>query len=207
MVVVKRELIDIVTRADRGIEWLDRCYESLQELKMEWTWHIVVRPGFIENVRNRNYERAVVHCAPPHPTVHEALCGINHYLDTVPSNSQWFFNLDDDNLMHPNFYKLEQMMPRHDILFFSQQDTPSSARLIVPGVLSPGSVDMSQFVARRTAMGNLRFWEVYRGDSYYLQELEIRAKGGWGHALQRIGYFYGLASYYNAQRHPFTDRP
>ena len=202
-----REVVDIVTRADRGTDWLDRCYESLQSLKVLWTWHLVVRPGFIENVRSRGYDRTIVHCAPHHHTVHEALCGINYYLDAVPTNGQWFFNLDDDNLMHPNFDHLEELMTQHDILFFSQQVTPSSARIIVPGVLSPCTVDMAQFVARRTAVGNLKFWEIYRGDSYYLQELAIRARGGMGFTPQRIGYFYGVASYYNAQRHPFTDRP
>jgi len=207
MLVVNRESVDVVTRADRGLDWLDRCYESLRPLRTKWTWHLVVRPGFIESVRNRGYERTVVHLAPNHPTVHEALCGINHYLDKVPNSGQWFFNLDDDNLMHSNFDHLEDMMVRHDILFFSQQVNPSSARLIVPESFSPGSVDMSQFTARRTAMGKLKFWEVYRGDSYYLQELSIRAKGGMGFTQQRVGYFYGVASYYNAQRYPFTDRP
>jgi hypothetical protein len=207
MIVVNKEPVDVVTRADRGIEWLDRCYESLIPLKIKWTWHIVVRPGFIVDARNRGYERTVVHLAPNHPTVHEALCGVNQYLANVPNVGQWFFNLDDDNLMHPNFDNLEETMSVNDIVFFSQQVTPTSARLIVPERFSPGCIDMAQFVARRTAMGRLKFWEVYRGDSYYIQELTLRAQGGMGLQPQRVAYFYGVASYYNAQRYPFTDRP
>lgn len=207
MIVVNREAVDVVTRADRGIEWLDRCYESLLPLKINWTWHIVVRPHFIQEARNRGYERTVVHLAPNHPTVHEALSGTNQYLANVPNIGQWFFNLDDDSLMHPNFDRLEPLMVNHDIVLFSQQVHPASARVIVPERFSPGCIDMAQFVARRTAMGRLKFWEVYRGDSYYIQELMLRAKGGMGFKVQRVAYFYEVASYYNAQRYPFTDRP
>ena len=185
----------------------DRCYESLLPLKINWTWHVVVRPSFVLDARNRGYERTVVHVAPNHPTVHEALCGINHYLMSVPNTGQWFFNLDDDNLMHPNFDRLEALMSCNDIVFFSQQVSPESARLIEPGKFVPGSVDMAQFTARRSAMGRLKFWEIYRGDSYYIQELAIRATGSMGFPVQRIAYFYEAASYYNAQRRPFTSRP
>ena len=196
--------IDIVTRASRGVDWLDRCYDSLRAIDLDWTWHIVAAPEVLHDTRAKAYLRTEVHMAPPHISAHDALCGVNSYLDNVPDSGQWFFNLDDDNLMHPNFNKLPTWADDRDVVLFSQHVHPQWRRIIDPNKLGPGHVDMAQFSAKRSTVGDLRFWNIYRGDSYFIQELVYRSQLK---SNESVSCCLEVMSYYNAQRHPFTERP
>jgi hypothetical protein len=196
--------VDIVTRASRGIDWLDRCYDSMQAIELDWTWRIVATPGMFQEATARAYKRTEVYAAPAHDSTHDALCAVNFYLDTVPDNGQWFFNLDDDNLMHPNFNKLATWGDGKELVLFSQHVHPQWSRILDRNNLGPGHIDMAQFSARRSAIGDLRFWNIYRGDSYFIQELVYRMSLK---SKESISYCFQVLSYYNAQRHPFTERP
>lgn len=196
--------VDIVTRASRGIDWLDRCHESLQAIELNVTWHIVATPNVVHDAIARAYARTEVHEAPNHSAAHDALCGVNHYLDTIPDRGQWFFILDDDNLMHPNFNKLPTWVEGPEVVLFSQHVHPQWRRIIDPNKLGPSHVDIAQFVAKRSVVDDLRFWNIYRGDSYFIQELVFRSQLK---AKESVTCCLEVMSYYNAQRHPFTERP
>ena len=56
-------------------------------------------------------------------------------------------------------------------------------------------IDMAQFCVKREIVNDLRFWEIYRGDGYFIMELYIRCKEN-GIQTQILSEIF---SYYNAQ--------
>ena len=93
-----KKLYHIVTRFTRNdIKWLDNCYKSIVNNNINYKWYII---GTKDSIDVSKYKNTIYLRFPDEPNW-KNLC--NYYLDIVPDEGQWFFILDDDNLLHPKF--------------------------------------------------------------------------------------------------------
>jgi len=186
--------LHIVTPCTRSQEFLYRCYESIRKLGIPYTWYIVTEESKNVVVPLDNYEN----------TFHlkSNLVGwkdmLNYYLNEVEDSGQWMYVLDDDNLMHENFAKLVPYMEYPQIagMTFSQRlDKENNVREMTPDSIVPMKIDQGQFLLRRSDIADLRYWNIYRGDGYFIMEFKIRMTAKGRHILM----VNDVASYYNAQ--------
>lgn len=121
---------------------------------------------------------------------------INLYLDCVPDVGQLVYFLDGDNIFHRAMVEvLKDVTEDVDMLVVDQEYAPGAFRKASMANLVVQQVDIAQVVFRRSFIGDLRAWSVYRNDGYLIQELTIRAKE-YGNRIACVNI---SASYWNAQ--------
>jgi hypothetical protein len=189
-----KNLYHIVTRftrnEDGSIRWLDNCYKSIISNDINYKWYII---GIEDDVDISKYKNTIYLKFPSKPNW-KNLC--NYYLDVVPDEGQWFFILDDDNLLHPNFKQLDDRIYNDTkLVIMSQLYEPDKIRVACEKNITVQKIDMAQFCIKREIINDLRFWEIYRGDGYFIMELYIRCRE---YGIQSQ-IFPEVFSYYNAQ--------
>ena len=186
--------LHIVTPCTRDQSFLDRCYESIRKLDIPYSWFIVTEESKNVGLSLDNYEN----------TFHlkSNLVGwkdmLNYYLNEVEDSDQWVYVLDDDNLMHENFTKLTPYMEYPQIagITFSQRlDKENNIREMNPESIAPMKIDQAQFILRRSDIADLRYWNIYRGDGYFILEFKIRM----GFKQRQMLVTNQVACNYNAQ--------
>lgn len=193
--------LHIVTPTTRSKEYLDRCYESIQQIKYNWKWFIVTNKNTYEHKIDITNYKHTTHIIQKRENKWNSL--INEYLDNY-EGGQFVYFLDDDNLIHENFNTaLEFIFDKNfESLLFSQYgkigDRPIT-RIIDENHLVVERVDQGQIIYKRNLIGNLRYWEdVYRGDGYFIMEYILRLqKEG---KASKIIINREIFSYYNAQQ-------
>ncbi len=170
--------LHIVTPCTRDRGFLERCYASIRALEIPYSWFIVThQPSYVQqhgllDVQGFEHTQALLYEGE-----NRWNSLLNWYLDSVAIGDQWVVVLDDDNLMHPAFSRMLPFLEIEGVagLVFSQQiDAAGSVRRALPGCIYPTKVDQAQFIVRRSAIGGLRYWNIYRGDGYFLLEFRIR---------------------------------
>lgn len=117
----------------------------------------------------------------------------NLALDNITDG--WVYCLDDDNLMHPDFYasavRISTQMPYLTAILFSQE-TGHGVRGVAPRTVKVGMIDMAQFIIRREIIGNLRFEPKYEADGILIETI-------YNNEDQYRFYFYNRKplTYYN----------
>jgi hypothetical protein len=90
----------------------------------------------------------------------EGVCGhpqINRALDEIDENSQAFiYVLDDDNVMHYNFWILLPTLDQNYIYTWDQNRS-DSVRFLKGGVIQRGGIDTAQFIVPRHYIGSVRW--------------------------------------------------
>jgi len=185
--------IHIMTRHTcESADSLRRCGESIRQTPVDHDWFIIGSdPSAASDLPDSHY----LTC----PTKPERDWGLlpNHYLETIADAGQWLYLLDADNLLHPGFAKWPGLIdPDCQLVVFSQQIDPAHIRLARPDKLWVQHVDAAQFCVKRSFIGDLRMWNIYRNDGYFLMELAIRAR----EQGVKVQVFAEVMSYYNAQR-------
>jgi hypothetical protein len=178
----------VVTRHARGLDWLKRSGDSLALLRSAREWWVVGEKApdlggmsFLQCPPVKNPDRAA---------------RLNLYLDQVPDRGQWVYVLDDDNLIHPCLEAImDRVHPDCQLVVVSQQLSPTSVRVANPWGLTVQWVDSAQYCVTRALIDDLRHWEIYRHDGYFLMELVIRAR----ESGARVQVFQEVGSFYNAQ--------
>lgn len=192
--------IDFVTPFDsrKSLDRLYKIYDSLniilQDDFFDVKWYVLSNKKNIildKQFKNFEYIHVDVKKFPPHGYLR------NYYLDNVSDKNQWFYCLDDDNLIHQNFINLKNMsMFDKKIIMFSQQTGFETKRIACKENTFVEKVDVGQLLFKRSFVGDLRFWEnVYRNDGYFLMELMFRSKN----KDMDIIYNSEIMSFYNAQ--------
>jgi len=189
-----KNLYHIVTRFTRNedwsIRWLDNCYNSIIKTNINFKWYIIGVPKFWHTNKYIN----TTYINFPHKPNWKNMC--NYYLDLIPDEGQWVYILDDDNQMHPDFGKIDEKIETDTkLITISQQYEKNKYRIASEDDIMVQKIDMAQFCIKREIIGDLRFWEIYRGDGYFIMEQIIRCKE-YGHKYQ---VFTDIMSYYNAQ--------
>ena len=178
--------IDIITRHTRSAGNLKRVAESLKGFG---NWYVLGNDPSAAADLNCVYLKCDLK-KPDHGT------RLNYYFDNVPNGGQWTYILDDDNLLHPDFQNLfSKLDPDCKLAIFHQQINPATVRVALPEHIEVEWIDSAQYIARRDFIGDLRHWNVYRHDGYFVQELAIRARYE-GVKFQILPTVY---AYYNAQ--------
>ena len=185
-------MIHIVTAYTRTPEFLDRIYESIKSLNIDYHWYIVTPNSDLDFTKYQNTTKLVKPDSMPMHT------GVNYYYDVIPDTGQWVYILDDDNLIHPNFPIVNNYIHslNCDMVVFGQQLDSTNTRYVFNSEgINIQKIDNGQFLLRRTAVGKLRYWPIYRGDGYFATEMRIvTIENG-----REVMILPIIASYYNAQ--------
>lgn len=167
--------LHIVTPCTRDQSFLDRCYQSIRNLGIPYKWFIVTDKSTYEhNIDVSKYEDTI-HLESTLPKLWNSL--LNYYLEVVPVEDQWMLVLDDDNLMHEDFVEILPYLlyPQLSCVCFAQKiDSFDNVRNMNSECFYPKRIDQAQFVLRRNDIGDLRYWNIYRGDGYFIMEFKIR---------------------------------
>jgi len=184
-------MIHIVTCWTRTPDVLDKIYQSLQTLNVEYHWFIMsAKEVDVSKFKNTTAIDKLGNM-PMHT-------GVNHYYDVVPDTGQWVYVLDDDNLMHNHFSCVGNYINDNsiDIIVMGQRLDNGGVRYIEDvNDIAPQKIDNGQFLVRRWAVDTLRYWPIYRGDGYFITEMRILTKER-GRGIKLIPI---EAAYYNAQ--------
>lgn len=194
--------IDIVTPFGSGnFEWLVKIYESLQPIPIDWTWYIVADSKTSARVDSRWFEDKFknTYLASLHKSI-ESGWGknqINYYLRNSDSTNRdkWVYVVDDDTIVHPNFYEFD-FAREEGFVIFSQDISGSQyggeSRIVSDPVrdCAPFGIDQGQMIHKRSFIGDLLYWPIYRGDGYFALESRIRANNN-------VGIDPEVRSYYN----------
>ena len=188
-------MIHIVTCLSRTPDFIDRAYESIKALNINYQWYIVTTADKALSLNYSKYKNTTIIVKPGHMAMHT---GVNYYYDVIPDQGQWVYVLDDDNLMHINFNLVEPHThsPKSDMIVVGQQQENREIRY-VDGIFNIAiqKIDNGQFLVRRKAVGPLRYWPIYRGDGYFASEIRILTyESGRDITILPIA-----ASYYNRQ--------
>jgi hypothetical protein len=100
----------------------------------------------------------------------------------------WIYFLDDDNLLHPDFFKVVLENIQRKVLLIGQQQFWTQERK--PG-RSVCSVDLAQLVFQRECVGDLKFNLHYEADGEFIERLT---------AVVPYKMIDTVASYYNRLR-------
>ena len=167
--------LHIVTPCTRDQSFLDRCYESIRKLDIPYTWFIVTdKSSYPHELDITRYENTH-HLESTLPKLWNSL--LNYYLEVVPEEDQWMVVLDDDNLMHEGFKGILPFLdyPQISCVTYAQKvDKEGNLRQMDSSCFYPRKIDQAQFVLRRSDIGDLRYWNIYRGDGYFILEFKIR---------------------------------
>jgi len=109
----------------------------------------------------------------------------NRWLET--NTLGWTYFLDDDNLMHPNFFEGFEMGSSKNVIILGQETAQ--------GLREPGrsvcNVDLGQLVFRRECVGDLRFNLHYEADGEFIERLT---------SVVPCNFVSGKFTYYNRLR-------
>ncbi len=93
----------------------------------------------------------------------------NFGLDYAFSTDYVYF-LDDDNLLHSDFYKLLEIVKKERYLgYIFAQNLGETIRL--PGIIKVCHVDLAQYLLRRDLIGDVRFNQSYECDGHLIEEI------------------------------------
>lgn len=100
----------------------------------------------------------------------------------------WTYFLDDDNLLHPEFWARAQECESKRMMVFAQEHSEGAVR--APNV-QPCHIDLAQFVFRREAVPQgLRFGLHYEGDGEFISALWESLSPDDRVSLDRVGCYY-----------------
>jgi len=169
--------LHIVTPCTRNQSFLDRCYQSIRDMEIPYKWFIVTDKENHEHPMDVSGYENTTHLQSTLPKVWNSL--LNFYLEEVPDEGQWMLVLDDDNLMHEGFKNILPFLNYPQIcgIAFSQRvDAEGNVRVMDRDCFYPRKIDQAQFVLRRSDIGDLKYWNIYRGDGYFILEFSVRAE-------------------------------
>ena len=188
--------LHIVTPCTRDQSFLDRCYESIRKLDIPYSWFIVTDKETYEHELDIGKYENTTHLESTLPKLWNSL--LNYYLEAVPVEDQWMVVLDDDNLMHEGFNTIIPYLNYQNvscITYAQKVDADGNIREMNPESIAPMKIDQAQFILRRSDIADLRYWNIYRGDGYFILEFKIRM----GFKQRQILVTNQVACNYNAQ--------
>jgi glycosyltransferase involved in cell wall biosynthesis len=125
-------------------------------------------------------------------TDEETVYGNNYRNIGVKNASRdWLYFLDDDNIMHPNFNDLLEVLDKDkDVVFFSQI-FPNQKLRLMPVTIDVGGVDTAMFMVKKSVMDNHKWEEgAYTADGILAKEL----------SKYNCQYIYTPYCFYNYQQ-------
>ena len=124
----------------------------------------------------------------------------NAGISLVKGSSSYIYFLDDDNIMHPDFWEIVHPLleeRRSDFITFDQQRSPQ--QILVGPRAELWKIDTAMFVTQRSLVNKSR-WRIarYDADGYFAEEMQAKASH---HA-----YVNHTWAYYNYFKQNFEGR-
>jgi glycosyltransferase involved in cell wall biosynthesis len=116
-----------------------------------------------------------------------------------PSDNDWVYILDDDNILHPNWWNSIQshLSSQDAVITWGQVWANEEPRTEATDTPRIATIDTSQYMVRWSVAKNLRFEHIYEADGIYAEEA---AKQGSVKKLdQYLGYYNFLRAHKTGQ--------
>lgn len=123
---------------------------------------------------------------------------VNDVIDKLP-NSEWVYILDDDNILHENFYsRINEVVNENKnilgIIFSQKVDgkdfTGLDIRQSNPDSVKPKQIDIAQYLLKKEIVGNVRYEMSYITDGVFIENIYNSNK-------DKFIFIDDVLSYYN----------
>lgn len=198
---IPKALLYIVTPCSRpqNLPSIRKAFAS----NYDWIWVIIytVRPlrrEFPSDPRIYEFWLGVEATHEDDPWTYANL-GRNFALGLVSDASSYIYFLDDDNIIHPNFWKLVYAVLQEgqsDFITFDQFRTPETV-LVGPRAII-GKIDTGMFVTQRGLTGHIRWRLQGYADFFFAEEMQNTA--------HNHTYINQTCAYYNFVTQEFPSR-
>ena len=179
-------IIHILTRCTRTNNLLkikDSIFKSIIWPFTETRWHILfdtsslkdINVDILEKLQNDNIILRFYKGSKG-----DYASNLNKEIDTINSD-EWIYVLDDDNILHENFYsevdKIHKLDPNAKGIIFSQRISSKDfsgldIRKASVKNIKVGSIDNAQFLLRKDIIGDVRYrLNEYKCDGYFIEEV------------------------------------
>lgn len=91
----------------------------------------------------------------------------------------WVWMLDDDNLVHPEFFKIALEHADAEAIVVSQIRRDGDTLHAAPENAHPGGIDIAQALLRRSLIGDQRLLSQHDGDGHFLECVLEDARVAW----------------------------
>ena len=106
-------------------------------------------------------------------------------------NDGYIYFLDDDNIIHPNFWTIAQAADNEKFYTFSQLRDKKKGSVLDGNTIKVGSIDTAMFLFHKRHVGSIRWIEnLYEADGYFICAIDAANKGS--HV-----FINSIACYYN----------
>lgn len=178
-------MISIITPCSRQAN-LPKLYESIDFNRID-QWVIVY------DTSNKTYKKLY----EGHPKIKEVECqgGIsgnpqrNYGLTLVDDGFIYF--LDDDNIIHPNFWKILDGL-EHTKFYTFDQLRNKNGQILYGNNVRVGSIDTAMFIVHKSHIGDIQWINNrYDADGYFISEILDKNKSSHAY-INSIGCYYNF---------------
>ena len=191
--------LNIITPLSRPNN-LEAMYESMRNPFCQITWWIMVDPiirGYIipPGERSNKVNNVEVNVIWQKKIALAGHAHRNKALELITDPEEWVMSLDDDNIIHPDFFTWMQdhegELPGYSGVLWDQVNKDGTARLFAsPWDVRVNCVDTAQFMFRRGIVEDLRFKEdAYAADGIFIEELYKRHSDKFKIAPKALCYY------------------
>lgn len=112
----------------------------------------------------------------------------NAALDLIMQGSIYF--LDDDNILHPEFYQVEYYIREYGVIVFNQIDKEGRRRLTAaPENVRVGGIDTASFIISAADAVCTKFPLVYEGDGLFISDIYQRKPSHFKFLNKDLSYY------------------
>jgi glycosyltransferase involved in cell wall biosynthesis len=93
------------------------------------------------------------------------------YLKDQLTDKDWLYVLDDDNIIHPDWYnKVCSNLENNSMIHWGQCFSNGAHRVDAPTTPKSGAIDTAQYMVRWNIAKNIRYKELYEADGFYAED-------------------------------------
>ena len=109
--------------------------------------------------------------------------------NTIPSDDDWIYVLDDDNILHPDWYEnIKDHLEDNQMIHWGQCWFNHSNRIPIAEKPIAGKVDTAQYMVRWSVAKDIRFRNVYEADGFFAEDC-FNAAGSSFAIGKDLGYY------------------
>lgn len=161
--------------------------EISKSIPKECTWVI----SFDNMVKDKPYVQNAISLSSPYtgsygnPNRNFAL----DYLKDKINDDDWIYILDDDNIIHPDWYDgIKDKLSTNSMIHWGQCFADKTHRTVAPLKPLKGTIDTAQYMVRWGAVKNIRFADEYEADGIYANDC-LNAAGSSFRISKDLCYF------------------
>jgi SAM-dependent methyltransferase len=122
----------------------------------------------------------------------------NFALKNIKNKDTYIYYLDDDNIIHPNFYKLLTIIGEEKLCTFNQKNMKSNNldNILFGNNIEIDKIDTSMFLFF-LKFNKLTQWDInrYNADGYYIKEIYESNKKNWIYINNELSYYNYLVDF------------